>query len=346
MRNVSKLLLALPFAASVLAASAHAQRLFRTTTPLEITFTTDLRTLVRDRDSTKFQPHGAVFTYKEADGKVVNIPVTLQTRGHFRRQSKNCDFPPLSLALKKKDADNTVLQGNTKLKITTNCRPRNGEYEQYVLQEYAVYRLYQRLSPLYFRTRLAKITYKDSAAKTDDVVSWGFLIEDDKEVAKEFKTATESTKGALFDQLDQPQLVTTMLFMYMVGNTDYSVSQQHNISLLRDSTATIIKPVAYDFDWSAVVGTRYAFPNERLGIKTIYDRLYRGPCMTAAKWQPYFAQFTAVRPAIDSIYSSIPSLEPKRVKTAIEWYNEFYKTLADPRATKRDLIDRCERDGN
>ncbi|MBC8086961.1 MAG: hypothetical protein H7Z40_06820 [Phycisphaerae bacterium] len=325
---------------------AGAQRLFRTTAPLEVTFTTDLRTLVRDRDSTKFKPHGAVFAYKETDGKVVELPVTLQTRGHFRRQAKNCDFPPLSMVVKKKASDNTVLQGNTKLKVASSCRPRTDDYEQYILQEYALYRLYQRISPLHFRTRLAKITYKDSLAKTPDVVSWGFFIEDDKEVAKEFNTATEKTKGALFDQLDQPQLVTSMLFQYMVGNTDYSVTAQHNIALLRDSTATIIKTVAYDFDWSGAVGTRYAFPNEKLGIKTIYDRLYRGPCLTVAQWQPHLTKFVAARPAIDSIYNSIPGLEPKRVKSSNEWFDGFYKTLADPRAFKRDLVDRCERDGN
>jgi hypothetical protein len=324
----------------------NAQRLFRTTDPLEITFTTDLRTLVRDRDSTKFKPHGAVFSYKETDGKTVNIPVTLQTRGHFRRQARNCDFPPLSLEFKKKAAENTVLQGNTKLKVASSCRPRNDEYEQYILLEYALYRLYQRISPVYFRTRLAKITYKDSTAKTPDVTSWGFLIEDDKEVAKEYKTSTEKTKGALFDQLDQPQLVTSMLYQYMVGNTDYSVSQQHNIALLRDSTATVIKAVAYDFDWSAAVGTKYAFPNAQLGLKTIYDRLYRGPCLTVAQWQPHLQRFIAARPAIDSIYNSIPGLEPKRIKTTLEWFNEFYKTLSDPRAFKRDLVDTCQRDGN
>lgn len=324
---------------------AEAQRLFRTTDPIEVTFTTDLRTLVRDRDSTKFKPHGAVLSYKEGS-KTVEVPVTLQTRGHFRRQAKNCDFPPLSLVVRKKDADNTLLQGNTKLKVATNCRPKSDEYEQYVLQEYALYRLYQRISPMYFRTRLAKLTYKDSLAKTEDVTSWGFFIEDDKEVAKEFNTSTEKTKGALFDQLDQPQLINTMLFQYMVGNTDYSVVAQHNIALLRDSTATVIKAVAYDFDWSGAVGPRYAFPNAKLGIKTIFDRLYRGPCLTVAQWQPHLPRFMSARPAIDSIYNSIPGLEPKRARTSIEWFNDFYKTLADPRAFKRDLVDKCERDGN
>lgn len=343
----ARVMWAAAFAASFVAfAPTSAQRLFRTTEPVEVTLTTDLRTLVRDRDSTKFKPHGAVFAYKEANGKTVEIPVTLQTRGHFRRQFRNCDFPPLALEFTKKAADNTLLQGNTKLKITSSCRPKSTDYEQWVLLEYGVYRVYQRISPMYFRTRLARFTYKDSAAKTEDVTSWGFFVEDDKEVAKEFNTSTEKAKGALFDQLDQPQLIATTLFEYMVGNTDYSVSARHNIALMRDSTAMIIRPVAYDFDWSAAVGTRYAFPAEKLGLKTIYDRLYRGPCLTVAKWQPHLSAFLAARPAIDSIYNSIPGLEPKRIKTALEWYGEFYKTLADPRAFKRDLVDQCERDGN
>jgi hypothetical protein len=325
---------------------AEAQRLFRTTDVVEATFTTDLRTLVKDRDSTKFVPHGALFTYKDTDGKMKSVPVTLQTRGHFRRQARNCDFPPLSMEFKKKDADNTLLQGNTKLKVAVNCRPNNNTYEQYVLQEYAVYRVYQRLSPLHFRTRLARIVFKDSLAKTADVTTWAFFIEDDKEVAKEFKTSTEKAKGALFDQLEPAQLATTMLFEYMVGNTDYSVSQQHNIALLRDSTASIIRAVAYDFDWSGVVNPRYAFPDARLGIKKVTDRLYRGPCLTPAQWRPHLDRFTAAKPAIDSIYTSIPSLDPKLVKESIAWYGDFYRTIANPASMKRALIDPCQKDGN
>lgn len=327
--------------------SASAQRLFRSTEPLEVTLTTDLKTLTRDRDSTKFKPHGALFTYKDpADGKLISVPVTLQTRGHFRRQARNCEFPPLSMEVKKKAADNTILQGNTKLKVSANCRPSNNTYEQYVLQEYAAYRVYQRLSPFYFRTRLAKIVFKDSLGKADDVTSWAFFIEDDKEIAKEFNTKNEKTKGALFDQLEPTQLRLTMLYEYMVGNTDYSVSQLHNMALLRDSTATVIRIVAYDFDWGGVVNPRYATPDPRLGIKFVTDRLYRGPCLTPAEWQPVIDKFVAVRPALDSIYKSIAGLDPKIVKGSLEYYNEFYKDIGDARSIKHNLIDPCQRDGN
>jgi hypothetical protein len=216
-----------------------AQRLFRTTEPLEVTFTTSLRALVKERDSLKVAPHGALLTYKDADGKPVSVSVTLRARGHFRRQTRNCDFPPLLVEFKKKVAEGTVLQGNAQLKLTTNCKPKNTEFEQYILQEYAVYRLYERLSPMHFRTRLAHVVYKDSAAAVPDVTSWAFFIEDSKEVAKKLKISTEKSTGAMFDQLEPNQLGITALFEYMIGNTDWSVSHLHNIALLRDTAFTV-----------------------------------------------------------------------------------------------------------
>lgn len=324
---------------------ASAQKLFRSTAPVEITFATNLKALLKDRDSTKFVAHEAALSYKEADGTVATIPTTLHTRGHFRRQARNCDFPPLLVEFKKKDANKTLLQGNKQLKITTNCKPKSDEYEQYVLQEYAVYRLYERISPVHFRTRLARITYVDSAAAMPSVTSWAFLIEDDKEVAKKFTLAAEKAHGALFDDLERKQLAITALFEYMVGNTDWSISGLHNISLLRDSTGTI-NTVAYDFDWSGAVNPKYAFPDARLGIQRVTDRLYRGPCLPPAQWQPIFDRFNSAKPAVDSIYKSVPSLDQKRAKEVIAFYEDFYKTISDPRAAKRAVVDVCEPKGN
>jgi hypothetical protein len=324
---------------------AAAQRLFRKTDPVPVTFTTDLRSLVRNRDSTKFVPFGSVMAYVDDEGKAATMPVTLRARGHFRRQSANCDFPPLLLEFKKQDAEGTLFQGNTKLKITTTCRPRTAEYEQYILAEYALYRVYQVVSPAHFRTRLARVTYKDSLARMADVTTWAFFIEDDKEVAKEYDQALEKRQGARFDDLEPQQLAITALFQYMIGNTDWSVGGLHNVALLRDSTITI-STVAYDFDWSGAVNARYAFPDKSLPIKRVVDRLYRGPCLSAAEWQPIFARFTAARPAIDSIYASIPDLDPKRKATTLAYFEQFWKTIANPREAKRELIDPCLSRGN
>lgn len=331
--------------APLCAGAAAAQGLFRDTTVLDVTLVTDLRAVVRDRDSTKFQPHPATLTYRDGAGAPKTFPVTLRARGHFRRQARNCTFPPLKLEFERKDARETLFQGNSDLKITTNCRPGNADYEQYILSEYALYRAYQLVSPKYFRTRLARITYHDSAARTDDVVSWAFFIEDDKEVAKKFALGLMDAKGALFHDLEPTQLAITSLFEYMVANTDWSISGLHNISLMRDSIG-VIHPVAFDFDWSGAVNARYSFPDERLGIRAVTDRLYRGPCLSPADWQPTFERFIAARPQIEATYASLAALEPRRKQQALEYLAEFYRTIAQPRSVKAALTEICQAKGN
>ncbi len=322
-----------------------AQRLFRATDPVEITFTTSLRQIVRERDSTKLNEYGATMTYRDSGGASVTIPVQLRARGHFRRQARNCHFPPIRWDAKRSDVQGTLFQGLTRMKITTNCRPGNDDYEQYILAEYAAYRAYQLISPLHFRTRLARITYKDSANATPDVTSWAFFIEDDEELAAQNKVTVLEQKGALFDDVDQKQLMLTTLFEYMIGNTDVSISGLHNIVLVRDTSTFVIHPVAYDFDFSGLVGTRYATPDPRLGIKKVTERLHRGPCKPLAEWKPVFEMFQSKRTAIDSIYGSIAAMNPGRARAARDYLDGFWRTIADDRLAKREISDVCQKQG-
>ena len=46
-------------------------------------------------------------------GKTVTFPVTLRARGHFRRQARNCDFPPLWLNWKSSDAKASIFNGRS-----------------------------------------------------------------------------------------------------------------------------------------------------------------------------------------------------------------------------------------
>lgn len=325
--------------------SAAAQRLFRSTEPVEVTFTTSLKKLVNERDSTKLHPFAALMTYKDSGGKEVSLPVVLRARGHFRRQARNCFFPPIRWDARKGAVQGTLFQGLTRMKITTTCRPGNSDYEQYIVAEYAAYRAYQAISPLHFRTRLAHITYRDSAKATGDVTSWAFFIEDDAEMARQNKMKVVGQKGAIFSDLDQTQLMITTLFEYMVGNTDVSISGLHNIVLVRDSLGFGIHPVAYDFDFSGLVNTRYATPDPRMGIRRVTDRVNRGPCKTLDEWRPIFALFQAKRAAVDSIYGAIPQMSPSRAKDAKEFLQGFWQTLADDGRAKVELTERCQKLG-
>jgi len=330
---------------AVAAPRAHAQRLFRTDSALTVTITTDLGPLLRQRDSLGLEKHAAVFSYAGDDGKLVNISVKLRARGHFRRQARNCDFPPLWLEVKSAAARKTELAGLNKLKITTTCRPKSAEYEQYILQEYAIYRAYAALTDASFRTRLLRITYRDSAGKIPPVTTWAFFIEDVDDVAIHLQSKELATQGARFADLEPKPLSLLSMFEYFIGNTDWSIAGLHNIALLQDSSGRVT-PVAFDFDWTGAIDAQYAFPDKRLPIHSVTDRLYRGNCVTPDELTATLDRFRAKRAAIDGIFAQLPQLTPSRANKMKRFYDDFWKRADDPRAFQKEIANDCQKSGN
>lgn len=333
----------LVLASLVIPVLSAAQGLFKKSDPLEITITTGLGALIRDRDSTERVKHGAELAYKDTAGTVIRVAITLRTRGHFRRQVRNCDFPPLKVEMAKPAARNTLFQGTRTLKLATGCRPSRGEYEQYILQEYALYRMYQALTPWSYRTRLAHVTYQDSTGKTKTVQSWAFLVEDVEDLAQRRNSKRFETQGAYFDDLDPTLLGYLQLFAFMAGNTDWSVGALHNITLLKDSVG-IIHPVPFDFDWSGAVGARYAFPDKSLNIGSVRDRLWRGDCRPAEAMTPVIRRFLERRATMDSAYMTVVAMTPA-VKTDMQkYFADFWPLLDNPKRLvsefKRTCMDR------
>lgn len=331
--------------AAALVLPAGAQQLFRGVAPVEITLTTNLRDLLRERDSTELKWFGAEMAYR-TDTAEVRMPAELRARGHFRRQTRNCSFPPLSLRSSKAVRDGTLLQGNPRLKVVTPCRPAASEYQQYILVEYLLYRMYAEINPVHHRTRLANITYRDSTERVKPIGVTAFLLEIEEEIADEHGLKFVEQKGALWDDVSAEALDRLALFQYWVGNTDWSLAALHNISLFQTPEGGFI-PVAYDFDWSGAVHARYSTPQASLGIRDTRDRLHRGPCRTAEQWAPTIAYFESRRAAVDSVWAQgAPGLDAKRRDEVKRWLDGFWPVLSDARRFKREIIDNCQKLGN
>jgi hypothetical protein len=132
------------------------------------------------------------------------------------------------------------------------------------------------------------------------------------------------------------------VFQYMIGNTDWAVSALHNIVLIRDS-AGVVYPVPYDFDWSGVIWTPYAQPDSRLGIANVRQRIFRGTCRAPDELKTLFVRFNRQKDAIYALYRGMASegLEAKRIEQALDYYDEFYKTINDAGRTRREFIAGC-----
>ena len=147
-------------------ASAHdptkhvgAAAFFESQEPIEVTLTTNIGKIRGDKGETP-PWRQATLSYKGAEGDLVTVPLKARTRGIWRL--KMCEFPPLRLNFSGETSKGTIFDKLDKPKLVSYCHDMDS-YEQYILQEYQLYRIYQLLTPVSHRARLLKFVYADSA---------------------------------------------------------------------------------------------------------------------------------------------------------------------------------------
>lgn len=323
------------------AGAQRSERLFDSKRVLELRIATDLSVLMHERDSLKLKPHPGTLAYVAADGERVAVEAVLKLRGHWRRQRRNCDFAPLEVDFPKGARSGTLFEDQGDLKLVTHCRSRNAEFEQYVLREYLVYQLANLLTPVNLRARLVRATYVDTVGKQDSLTQNAFFIENEKRAAARNNAELLKIKGAIWDQVDPELGALVSAFEYMIGGSDWSLVALHNIVLFQDRKTGAVWPMAYDFDWTGIVWTRYSFPDYRLPIKSVRQRLYRGVCRTPEEWAPILSKFQEKKKELYAVYDSLPELDQRYVKQTREYLDEFFEVINNPRKMKREMIDTC-----
>jgi hypothetical protein len=298
---------------------------------LDITIVTDFGALTKDRTGEpQWQP--AVIRLTGGD----SLEAQIRTRGEFRR--RRCSLPPLKLDVPRGRANRTSLGGLNKPKIVTHCgsAPR---YEQYVVQEYLLYRVYEMLTPLSHRARLVRMTYVDPKDRSVPEPRYAIVLEEDDDVAERTGLRVLEATGARPDDLDPYQSALVGVFQYLIGNTDWSATALHNVVLLQSMTTTY--PMAYDFDFAGAVSTTYAAPDRRLGIQTVRERLYRGFCISEDRWNDVFEHVRSKKDAIWELYRSEPALDDRIRDRTLAYFDEFFRIIDDPAARDRHIVQSC-----
>jgi hypothetical protein len=316
--------------------------LFQSHDPLVLTLRTDIDWL-RDERSDSVEVDGTV-TVVEPDGTLRELPVQVRARGNFRRDKRNCNFPPLRLDFPTKRMEGTVFEGQDKLKLVTPCHDSRDAYQQYVLQEYLAYRVYQLLTPVSFRVRLVQITYEDVSEEYDTRTKTAFLIEDEDQMAWRNDGSYEEWNQFHPFNTDGQQSGLFSLFQYMIGNTDWSSVEFHNAKLVRAEGGRYLV-VPYDFDFSGVVDARYAVPSESLPIRSVRQRLFRGFCRPNLDHQALIERFNAIRDDVWGLYQGLEGLEEDQMRRSLEYYEEFYETINDPDRYQRRVVRNCREIG-
>jgi hypothetical protein len=319
---------------------AESRPLFKSTDPLEFTLTADFGALNKDRKPESTTRYPGVLTVAAADGSPREIPVKLSARGHFRRMARNCSLVPLRVEFQKEAMQGTPFEGQTTLKLGTGCEDSK-EFEQITLREYLAYPMFNMVTPLAFRARLGRATYIDDKSKKKKGPRYALFIEHENEVARRNEGRIVELPRVSFSDVDGETLTRAMLYEFMIGNTDMSIWALHNIRLIQKPDRTLII-VPYDFDLSGFVHAPYAIPDRKLGLRSVVDRLYRGPCRTTEQFDAAAAPFRAKRGELLSVVEKTKDLDAPSRAEVKDYLESFFRMIDKPDSIKKNFVNGCK----
>jgi hypothetical protein len=234
----------------------------------------------------------------------------------------------------------TLFEELKDLKLVTHCRSDLDIYEQYVLQEYLIYKAYNIYTEFSFRVRLASINYVDLYGRSDTLTRFAFLIENPEQLAARNNCELLELETAPTDKLDREQVTLMAVFNYMMLNTDYSIPIVHNIELIASDHFSPPIPVPYDFDWSGIIDIPYESPYA--GTKTRYTgRQYKGPCLKRKELERTFSAMLSKRDQLFNLYRTFPYLDNELKTRSIQDLRMFYIIISSRELIRQEFIKNC-----
>jgi hypothetical protein len=323
-------------------AQGTAKPLFASDAPIQITIQGPVGSIVR-RAPESVAPQPATLTLA---APAESLPIRLSARGLSRRTAGICSFPPLRVEFAQPPAATSLFAGQRRLKLVTHCQSSAG-HQQHVLLEYSAYRIFNQLTPLSYKVRLATVDYAEASGKVT-ASRRGFFIEELDDVARR-NGLTEARVGdrVASSQLETRQAARVALFQYMIGNLDWSMRAGpagegccHNNRLLTGQGSQLV-PVSYDFDYSGLVDAPYAVPPEGFSIRSVRSRVYQGYCRLNPDVLAAAVEFRARRSSIEAIFSQIPDLSERSRNKALAYLGSFFEQIATDDNVRSKILKDC-----
>lgn len=314
-----------PFAFLVLISISFpciAVTLFESDEVIEVTLTGPLDSVLDDKKQQREQPF-----VLQVDG--VDINILAKARGNSRLRV--CTYPPLRLNFINDEVQQTVFEGQKKLRLVNLCSKGNrGRLD--VLEEYAAYRIFNVLSDISYKVRLLHITYidTDGRSKLASQPGYAFAIEPKEQVVERVGGEWVELQGVKMSQVADQQAALVFVFQYLIGNTDWSFALAdgddaccHNGDLLKINGK--LNYVPYDFDLAGLVNAAYAKPDPSFRIRKVTARLYRGYCLDPDAIQDAIQVVKSKRDDILTVLTGIPEYSGKEAEKNIKYLDKFFE---------------------
>jgi len=303
---------------------------------LEVSLLFDVSSFLKKADRNQSLDGTLTMHFSETDS--LESKVTVKYRGQSRYE--RCRFPPARITFKKPIYEVSDSGRIKKMKLVNQCQS-GPSYENYIIKEYLVYKLYGVLTDTAFRVRLVKLNLLDSEKKRKPASQYGILIEPEELLESRLKITEVKTEAVSLRHMYPSLIDQVAIFNYMVSNWDWSVPGQHNVSVFASSqpgSAGMGIPIPFDFDLTGVVNADYAIPPPDMSIETNRERLFSGICRTREVYHSELQEFLEKKGEFYAVINDSPYLSNMAKKDVISFLNQFFDQLEKPR-NRDNLID-------
>jgi len=315
-------------------------KLFESVEILELTLSGQMQKPLHDQ-SEKPDYYPITLSYSQKGDSLKSFPIEIKARENFRRLIGNCTYAPLMLKFGvQSNTEASIFEGQKELILVMPCQG-----DEYVIREWLVYKLYNLITPLSFKARLVKVYLKEENPKKGTDPFFGNLLENEGQMAA--RNGGSILKRNLKPyRTQEEEFITMAVFEYMIGNTDWSVDYRQNIKLVSKGNTKLPYPVPYDFDHAGIVSAPYANPPQKLMLKSVRERRFRGYCIVDSnKFKPVISKFQELQKQIFALYVESLLVDKKYIQDTDAYLSEFFATIGDEAEWQREFSYPCDPNG-
>lgn len=296
-----------------------------------LTLKTDTKQLIRKKMQEEYQD--GYLAFPGPNGSEIEMQVEVRSRGNMRKQV--CYYPPLKIDFDKSALDSIGFDTLDKLKFVIQCK-KGKTGEKYLFTEHLIYQFHKPVGPISYLTKLVKIDMVDDKGKVEPL--YGFLIEEEEEFARRMGGPVVEV-GRLPDRMiDRDAYLKMVFFQYLILNTDWFITNKHNLEFVRPDGEETFYPVPYDFDYAGLVGTTYAVPHPSRGISSVKEAKFLGEDVTMEEAQKMAEFFSSIKSTLYEELKNYPYLDEKEKKDIEQRLDDFYEEMEDEKRLERNFV--------
>ncbi len=229
---------------------------FTSDSVISISLIFDIDAFEANNEGKRFD-HIATLKYTEANKQAVELRVKVKLQGQFRTDTANCNMPQLKVKFDKQKKDYQLFKGIKNADLVFPCKKNTEAYEQYLIQEYLLYKMYNLFTSNSYQVRMVKLQLINTGTKKDTLQTLAFFRESDEDMANRLDGKIMETMPIDTTKINETVLKRMAIFQYIIGNEDWSERYMHNIKMLEKEDKSLYA-IPYDFDFCGLISTPYA----------------------------------------------------------------------------------------